>query len=224
MTPAETEGLVEGTLLVVGALLPIINPVGHAPIFLTLTADQDAAGRAVLARKVAINGFILLLCAMFVGDYVLEFFGVSIPVVQVAGGLVVAGLGWRMLAAKEEDLAPPPAAPHPAANGVRAFYPLTLPLTVGPGALSVAITIGANFPSTVQPFIMDAGSAIAGALLVCLTTFLCFRHAQRLSALLGTAGTAVVMRLSSFILLCIGVQIIYNGLDALFGIGRLAPH
>ena len=76
----EDIGLIKGVLLVVGALFPIVNPIGHAPIFLTLTADQDDATRAVLARKVAINGFILLLAAMFVGEYVLDFFGVSIPV------------------------------------------------------------------------------------------------------------------------------------------------
>jgi multiple antibiotic resistance protein len=217
----ESEGLIQGVLIVVGALLPIVNPIGHAPIFLAMTADQDVAGRAVLARKVAINGFILLLAAMFVGEYVLEFFGVTIPVVQVAGGLVVASLGWRLLAADDEDLEPAPAAGNQAHSTVRAFYPLTLPLTVGPGSISVAVTIGANFPSTVQPFVADAATAAVGALLVCLVTFLCFRNAQRLTTLLGAGGTAVFMRLSAFILLCIGVQILYNGIDALFGIGKL---
>ncbi|MFO1324110.1 MAG: MarC family protein [Burkholderiales bacterium] len=219
---SEDIGLIKGVLLVVGALFPIVNPIGHAPIFLTLTADQDDATRKVLARKVAINGFILLLAAMFVGEYVLDFFGVSIPVAQVAGGLVVASLGWKLLAASDaEPAAPPPVRPATTGIAARAFYPLTLPLTVGPGAISVAITIGANFPSTVQPFIADAISSAIGALLVCLSTWLCFRHAQRLMTMLGTGGTAVVMRLMAFILLCIGVQIVWNGADALFGFSRM---
>ncbi len=96
-----------------------------------------------------------------------------------------------------------------------AFYPLTLPLTVGPGSISVAITIGANHPQTVRSFVTAALSSLLGVILICITIYLCYRYAQRLSKLLGGAGTAVVVRLSAFILLCIGVQIMWNGLDAL---------
>lgn len=81
----------------------------------------------------------------------------------------------------------------------------------------MAITIGANFSSTAQPFIADAISAAIGACIVCMTTYLCFRYSERLTGMLGASGTAVVMRLSAFILLCIGVQIMWNGADALFG-------
>ncbi|MFO1414356.1 MAG: MarC family protein [Burkholderiales bacterium] len=214
MTP-DAGNFLQGVLLAVGALLPIVNPFGNAAMFVALTSDLDDAARKVMARRVAINGFILLVASIFVGDYVLAFFGVSIPVVQVAGGLVVASLGWRMLRADEKDARPAPAG-NPETRTARAFYPLTLPMTVGPGSISVAITIGANFPSTVQPFLADAGSTVLGALLVCLTTFVCFRNAERVTARLGPAGTAVFMRLSAFILLCIGVQILANGIDALF--------
>ena len=79
------------------ALIPIVNPLGNAPLFLTLTADLPHAERAVLARKVAINGFVLLVAAIFAGDFVLDFFGVTVPVLQIAGGLVVASLGFRLL-------------------------------------------------------------------------------------------------------------------------------
>jgi multiple antibiotic resistance protein len=207
--------LLQGVLLVIAALLPIVNPLGMAPLFLALTDGESDATRARLARKVALNGFILLLAAIFVGDYVLEFFGISEPVVQIAGGLVVASLGWQMLSADAPK--PPPQSGSDRALESQAFYPLTLPLTVGPGAISVAVTIGANFPSTVQPFIADAISAVVGAFLVCVSTFLCFYYAERLTKLLGPGGLAVVMRLSAFILLCIGVQIMWNGADALFG-------
>jgi multiple antibiotic resistance protein len=225
VTP-EIVQFLQGVLIVVGALFPIVDPIGNAPMFVTMTADQDRAGRAVLARKVAINGFILLACAMFVGDYVLAFFGVSMPIVQVGGGLVLAALGWRLLHSDEQtpgDTAGAAPVAKAAHTSARAFYPLTLPLTVGPGSISVAITIGANFPSTLQPFVADAGSALVGAFIVCLATFLCFRNAERLIRALGHGGTAVVMRLSAFIMLCIGLQILYNGLDALFGIGKVLP-
>lgn len=205
----------QGILLAVGALLPIVNPFGNSAMFVALTADQTAAGRAVLARRVAVNGFVLLVASIFVGDYVLAFFGVSIPVVQVAGGLVVASLGWRLLRADEKDARPVPV-PDASGSEARAFYPLTLPMTVGPGSISVAITIGANFPSTIQPFLADAASAVIGALVVCVATYACYRYAEAIARLLGSGGTAVVLRLSAFIMLCIGVQVMVNGGDALF--------
>ena len=93
----EMRGIVQGVLLAAAALIPIVNPLGMAPLFLTLTRDLTDAERAVLARKVAINGFLLLVVAIFAGDYVLDFFGVTVPVLQIAGGLVVASLGFRLL-------------------------------------------------------------------------------------------------------------------------------
>lgn len=220
---AEAMQLLQGVLLVVAALFPIVNPVGNAPFFLALTADQDAKARGVLARKVAVNGFFLLLAAIFIGDHVLQFFGVSIPIVQIAGGLVVATLAWKLLNKDDAEHAAPAAPAASAGTGTRAFYPLTLPLTVGPGAISVAVTIGANFPSTLQPFMADAMSAVVGAFVVCATTYLCFRYSERLTQVLGPSGTAVVMRLSAFILVCIGVQILWNGIDTLFAISGSGP-
>jgi multiple antibiotic resistance protein len=207
--------LIQGVLLVVAALFPIINPLGNAPLFLALTQEQTDAERATLARKVAFNGFVLLMGAIFLGNFILAFFGVSIPIVQLAGGLVVASLGWKRLNDSGQSNAT--AAAAPGAAEAKAFYPLTLPLTVGPGTISVAITIGANFPSTVQPYVADAISAIIGAFIVCTITWISFAYAGRLTRFLGPGGLAVVLRLSAFILLCIGVQIMWNGADALFG-------
>ena len=210
--------LLEGVLLVVGSLFPIINPLGNAPLFLALTQEHTDAERRTLARKVALNGFLLLLGAIFAGNFILAFFGVSIPIVQLAGGLVVASLAWKRLNDSGEQPKTTARAPAAAdAAEAKAFYPLTLPLTVGPGAISVAITIGANFPSTVQPFIADAISAVIGACIVCVITWISFSYAERMTRFLGPGGLAVVLRLSSFILLCIGVQIMWNGADALFG-------
>lgn len=212
----------QGTMLVLGALLPIVNPLGNAPFFLALTAGETDAGRNVLARKVALNSLLLLLAALFFGDDVLAFFGVSVPVVQLAGGLVVAGLGWRLLHEKGgDDKTPDP--PDPDAAAARAFYPLTLPLTVGPGSISVAIAIGANFPATMQPYVSDAASAVTGAVAVCIVTYVCYRYAEGAVRLLGKSGTAAVLRLSAFIMLCIGMQIMWNGADTLFHITPPSP-
>ena len=168
--------MLQGVLIVVGALLPILNPLGNAPFFLALTASETDVPRNVLARKVAVNARFLLLAAIFLGDDILAFFGVSVGVVQMAGGLVVAGLAWTLLHQSDSGAAAP--APTDAeGRQVRAFYPLTLPLTVGPGSISVAMAIGANFPSTVAPFLFDAASAVTGAVIVCGATYVCYRHA-----------------------------------------------
>ena len=153
--------IVEGVLLVFATLLPIVNPFGGAPVFLAMTADCTPELRKALATRVALNAFVLLFCSVFVGTYVLEFFGLSVPIVQVAGGLVVCALGWDLL--RQETTTPGPAPPADAdASDIatRAFYPLTLPLTVGPGTISVAITLGANHSHSMRSLLANGTSEI----------------------------------------------------------------
>jgi multiple antibiotic resistance protein len=182
--------LVKNTLLVVGALFPIVNPIGNTPIFLSMTRGLSGRGRTALARMISLNGLVLILTSIFIGTHILAFFGISLPVVQVGGGLVVISTGWALLRQPNDDGA--------AGNGSRpecneadysrqAFYPLTLPLTVGPGTISVAIT----------------------------SIYLSYRFAERIGRTLGDSAMNVIIRLSSFILVCIGVQILWNGLSAL---------
>src|ERR1700746_3432666 len=137
---ADLRQIVEGVLLVFAALFPIVNPLGGAPIFLAMTSDYSPEERASLAWRVTVNAFILLVASVATGTYVLEFFGISVPVVQVGGGLVVSALGWQLLK-DPSAIAPPTTATAPRSHNL-AFYPLTMPLTVGPGSISVAITIG----------------------------------------------------------------------------------
>jgi multiple antibiotic resistance protein len=208
--------IVEGVLLVFAALLPIVNPFGGAPVFLAMTADCTPELRKALATQVAVNAFILLLASVFVGTYVLDFFGLSVPIVQVAGGLVVCGLGWDLL--RQETIVPMTPAVGPGAPDIatRAFYPLTLPLTVGPGTISVAITIGANRSHGMRSLLVDGSSELIGVTLIAATVLVCYRYADRGLRFVGATGTSVLVRLSAFILLCIGVQILWNGTSALF--------
>lgn len=197
-------------LLVYAALFPIVNPIADAPLFLGLTEFCTGAQRNLLARRVALNSFFLLFGSLFVGSHVLEFFGISLPVVRVGGGLVVTAFGWKLLNA-EPDTAKTDATsiktlPDP-------FYPLTMPLTVGPGSISVAITLGSQRPKTagIEQLALLAAGAVAGTMAIALTVYFSYRFAQRLVKLLGPHGTQVVVRLSAFILLCIGIQILWSG-------------
>jgi multiple antibiotic resistance protein len=209
--------LVKNTLLVVGALFPIVNPIGNTPIFLSLTRGLSQRGRTALARMVALNGLVLILTSIFIGTYILAFFGISLPVVQVGGGLIVISTGWSLLRQSNDD--------GEARDGHRecnesdytrqAFYPLTLPLTVGPGSISVAIAVGANQAEGMQwRWTLIAGMLI-GSALISASIYLSYRFAERLGRALGESAMNVIIRLSSFILVCIGVQILWNGLSSL---------
>ena len=203
--------LVEDFLLLVAAILPIVNPWGGAPMFLAMTADVSSEVRATLAKKIAINAFVLLLASLFVGTYVLEFFGLSLPIVQVAGGVVVCASGWELLRAGSVTQAVGASAPAASEISSRAFYPLTLPLTVGPGTISIAITIGAHNPQSVRSRVLDGTADVLGAALIAATVFVCYRYADRMLRVVGETGTSVLVRLSAFIMLCVGVQICWSG-------------
>src|SRR5450631_2047744 len=210
---ADLRQILEGVLLVFAALFPIVNPLGGAPIFLALTSEYTPVERGSLAWLVAVNAFILLLASVATGTYVLEFFGLSVPVVQVGGGLVVSALGWRLLQDPGAIDRPSPATTPPGRS--LAFYPLTMPLTVGPGSISVAITIGANHPQSVRSLLINGPAILIGVTLVAATVFVAYRFADRLSRLIGEVGMNVLLRLTAFILFCIGVQIVWNGASAL---------
>lgn len=195
------------------ALLPIVNPIGTAPIFLAMSADLPPQARRHLALVCGRNAFILLAVASLIGSYVLAFFGISLPTVRVAGGLVVLAAGWNLLHAGDSPTRP--AAPLTDAwqreVGRRGFYPLTFPLTVGPGSISIAIALSAREAFTVELFAADLlGMAIVGA-----TVWLSYRFASRLTNVLGETGTNVFLRLSAFILLCVAISILWSGIAGL---------
>jgi multiple antibiotic resistance protein len=207
---------VKSVLLFVSALLPIVNPLGGSPIFLALTGEYPAAARKALAWRVAINSFMLLIASFLIGTSILAFFGISIPVVQVGGGLIVIANGWALLKRKDEDERESIDQTATRKNVVKyAFYPLTLPLTVGPGSISVAITLGANEPKHFGANLMVILAAVIGSAIVAATIYLCYGFADRLAKVLGENGMGIILRLSSFLLVCIGVQILWNGLKAL---------
>ncbi len=207
------------TILVISALFPIVNPLGGSPIFLALTRDYPTSARRMLAQQIAVNSFILLIASLFTGTHVLAFFGISLPVVQVGGGLIVISTGWSLLKQKEEDDDRGKAHREMDPRDIfrHAFYPMTLPLTVGPGSISVAITLGANAARHLPQNLPDIVGAVIGSALIALSVFLCYGFADRLARLLGATGMTVIMRLSSFLLVCIGVQIFWNGASVLLG-------
>jgi len=208
-------------LLTFSALFPIVDPLAGSPLFLAMTQDYPPETRRALAWRVALNSLILMVGSYFVGAHVLNFFGVSLPVVQVGGGLIVVSMGWGMLLEKDETY-------QTARRNVQcsdalhsAFYPLTLPLTVGPGSISVAVTLGANSTRGYGFHIVTIIAALIAMTAVAISVLLCYGLADQLARVIGKTGMIVIVRLSSFLLVCIGVQIMWNGLSALLSSLRI---
>ncbi len=212
--------IVRSIILIVTTLFPIVNPLSTAPLFLSLTQSGTAEDRRILSRKIATNSFFLLLGSILIGTHVLSFFGISLPIVQVGGGLVVISAGWVMLKSDdeghEEDRKEMERTASAHILGRKAFYPLTLPLTVGPGSIATAITLGANIPhSGASALAFALLEAAVGSLVIALLVWVCFAFADRTAKLLGPTAMSVMMRLSAFLLTCIGLQIVWNGIRAL---------
>ncbi|SDV51252.1 MarC family protein [Chitinasiproducens palmae] len=204
-------------LLIVAGLFPIINPPAAAFIVLSIVPHASPAERAELARRITLNSLVLLLVSLSVGAYVLSFFGISIPVLRVAGGVVIAMAGWTLLQSPADDQTEAaPSAAHTASLRAKAFYPLTLPVTVGPGAIAVAIALGTGLPRSGLSMGHLIGVVVALAILSA-SIYVCMRFAGHLNRLLGTVGTQVAMRLFAFIIFCIGVQIFWLGVSELIG-------
>lgn len=210
-------GAIDVFLLAFPALLSIINPVGGAFTFLAITGRASDAERAAAARAIAIYGFVLLNVSLYIGAYVLEFFGVSLPVLRVGGGAVVAATAWKLLHADDPVETEAPASAPPADLRRLAFYPLTMPITTGPGTISVAIALGTSRPAGVDGFAVFALAATLATLANCALIYVCYRYADRVAARFGPTGTAIVMRLSAFLLLCIGLQVLWTGASELLG-------
>jgi multiple antibiotic resistance protein len=209
-------------LLAFGALFSIVNPLSGAFIFFGATLGLEPKVRAHVSRWVAIYAFCIVAASLYIGAYVLSFFGISIPVLRVAGGIIVAMSGWRMLTEPDATEQRRSETPYPRSVDVPpsrlAFYPLTMPLTTGPGTISVAISIGAGRPSGFHAsslaFFVETLAAVA---LIAVLVYLLYRHSARLADLIGPTGTTIIVRLSAFLLFCIGIQVLWNGAAELLG-------
>jgi multiple antibiotic resistance protein len=197
-------GTAQTLLLASSALFSVVNPLGSALIFIQITAGCSEAERRALARRIALYAAFVLLASLWSGCSILSFFGVSLPALRIAGGFVMAASAWSLLNASE------PVGP-PGCGSDGAFFSLTMPLTTGPGTISVAVALG-SAPPAVEP-----GSGVPllattlAALGVAASIWAAYSFAGTLAARLGPAGARLLTRLSAFLLLCIGIETGLNG-------------
>jgi multiple antibiotic resistance protein len=206
--------MLSGWLFGYSALISIINPFGGAFIFQGMAQWLTPRERARLARAIALNSFVVLVVALFLGSRVLGFFGISLEALRIAGGLAVAVAGWTML--NEDPAGAGKAAPQAMDTAPverMAFFPLTLPLTTGPGSIAASIALGAERQADAGTGDLLAGvlSAVLVAASVAATVWAFYAHAERFVRRLGPQGALVAVKLTAFLLLCIGAQIMLTG-------------
>ncbi|MGB9360248.1 MAG: MarC family protein [Candidatus Sulfotelmatobacter sp.] len=210
-------GFVQSFVLAFGALLPVINPLGSALMFLGVVGDVPGGEFRQIARRVALSTVLFLLVIELAGAMLLAFFGISLPVVQFAGGLVLAAMGWQLLNEKYKD----EKAATAADTGIgpvedKIFYPLTFPITAGPGCIVVTATLSAHASrhAVAQNIIAHFGIALAIVALG-LAVAVCYTYAPRITGKISPQTVHGILRVVAFVLLCIGVQIGWNGLEAM---------
>lgn len=192
------------------ALFSIINPVGMAFVFYDMSRWLTPAEQNRLARRIAVNSLGVLLVSLYFGVYILGFFGITLAALRIGGGLAVAINGWRMLnATGARKVAPGGMDTAPIDR--MAFFPLTVPLTTGPGTMATAVALGANHAGLHGLGTLKDLSLPLVAVVMAGAVYVCYRFSAKLSQLLGDAGTEVITRISAFLLLCVGVQIILTG-------------
>jgi multiple antibiotic resistance protein len=206
--------------LAFSALLPLINPLGSALIFLGFVGREPAAILLGLARRIAINTVLFLAFVELAGKTILDFFGISLPVVEVAGGLVLASMGWKLL--NQEVVVKS----HPAIQDVSqnppssfqemVFYPFTFPITAGPGSVVVMLTLSANASAKqALPDAMAHIGILVAVMLLSALVFLCYGYAPWIRDRIAAQTVHGILRITAFVLLCIGVQITANGATAM---------
>jgi multiple antibiotic resistance protein len=206
------------------ALLPLINPLGSALIFLTLVGQAPIPLYHSLARRIAVNTVLFLIAIDLLGSALLRFFGISLPIVQVAGGLVISAIAWSMLNQETDAHSPEKMQattqiqPGDLASDLRqkVFYPFTFPITAGPGTVVVMLTLAAHTPQRpIHDNLIAHAGLLAAILVLCLSVYFCYAHAHRIANTISPSTVHGILRIIAFILLCIGVQIAWNGLQPL---------
>jgi multiple antibiotic resistance protein len=213
------------------ALLPIVNPLGSALVFLGMVGIQPPEVYRSLARQIAINTVLFFLVIEVIGSYLLSFFGISLDIVQLAGGLVLAAMGWSLLNQKAADDAsnpqvstPCPPITHTDSFEDKVFYPLTFPITAGPGCIVVMLTLSAHATAkTLSGNLLARAGLLLAAIVLSWLVYLCYAYAPQITRAIAPSTVHGILRVIAFILLCIGVQIAWKGLAPLLATALHSP-
>lgn len=201
------------------SLFPVVNPIGSAFIVDPLLGDLSFAERKRAAKKVALYCLAICTISALVGTWILKLFGLSIPIVQVGGGIMICQMGWKLLTSDDQvkgdkETARPQTRPDALDNIL--FYPVSFPMTTGAGTISVILTLSAHEEEiNILNHVMNLSALFLSIVLICIVIYVCYANTARLIHRLGPRGEQIVNRLSAFIVFCIGMQIAWAGIKTL---------
>ncbi|WEK21596.1 MAG: MarC family protein [Candidatus Pedobacter colombiensis] len=212
-------------LLFIGviALFPVVNPIGSAFIVSPYFAELSNEEKKLAVRKITFYAFCICTVSLFGGHYILELFGISIPVIQLAGGIMICKMGWEFLSsddtqqeeAKEENALKKMKSEYRHLEG-KLFYPLTFPVTTGAGTISVLFTLSAHSASSsMRNYLMNIGAILLAILFMCFLVYVFFLNTKRIINYLGSNGEKIVNRITAFLIFCVGLQIAISGIQTL---------
>lgn len=187
-------------------IMPIANPFGAAVVFLTITENCDAAKRQRQALMACIYMAGILITFLLLGSLIMNFFGISLPGLRIAGGLIVARLGFGMLSSTPEKAVADDSQAEAREKQDIAFTPLAMPMLSGPGSIAVTIGMAADASGPAE-----IGAIGVGIVMVAFVSFLVLRVATQVVRVLGTAGTNAMGRIMGFLLVCVGIQFVVDG-------------
>jgi len=202
------------------ALFPVVNPVGTALILSGMAGGVDPTVWKSMSRNIALYSFLVLLFFYLFGSLILQLFGITIPVVQVSGGLVLAVMGWQMLNGSSGDSGSANGGVHDDTGAtivVKTFYPYTFPITVGPGGLAVAMTFGAHVQRGTSMGIAERVGGITGTFAICVAVYVCYANLRYINKTIPPAAVKAMSKMLAFFVICIGVEILWEGIQALKG-------
>ncbi|QEM14311.1 NAAT family transporter [Mucilaginibacter rubeus] len=212
-------------LLFIGiiALFPVVNPIGSALIILPYFANLDAAEKRKAVNKITVYAFSICTVSLFAGHWILELFGISIPVIQLAGGIMICKMGWEFLSSDKQDSDPQespvdgakPSGYHNIED--KLFYPITFPITTGAGTISVLFTLSAHSASPdMKDYFINTGAIMLSIIFMCVLIYIFYLNTKTLVAFLGSNGEKIFNRITSFLIFCVGLQIAFTGIKSLF--------
>ena len=199
------------------ALFPAVNPVGSAFIVDPLLTGLNHTQRRAATKKIAFYCLIICTVSIIAGSYILKLFGISIPIVQLCGGIMICRMGWQLLTSEDgiQKGNKETARPSGEVENIL-FYPISFPMTTGAGTISVLLTLSAHGEDTdMSKHLVKLGALFIAIILICILIYICYVNTPRLIKRLGPRGEQIVNKLSAFLVFCIGMQIASTGIRAL---------
>ena len=208
------ETLITAFITLFITLIPVTNPIGMAPIFLSYTENLSKEQKRSYALKVAMLAFFFLAGTLILGPTLLKIFGISLSFIKISGGLLLAITGWQMLSSNKDSSEDKIKSIKTLRKAV--FFPITFPVTVGAGSIAIVTALASSYNNPEFPMTIMFLNYTGGILAIAVDMFLvaiCYGYSEEIFSRLGETGTEVITRISAFILIAIGFQVAWGGLQ-----------